>query len=882
MTLRSALLLVGAFAVGCVDNPDTTVDLATAPLLADLTIVTGVAPSASVLLAADDMAVAVAEITGATPEIVETSAEAQSDTVLQVAIDPELAGQSFAIEPRAFGARKGLLVTGADGVAAMYGIYTVVADMGVRYFHPESTFFPDDEDAPLPWSYDGAPSAPQFAYRGFHEHTQHPTPPSDFYLRPEPEFRPYASNYLAWLARNRQNMASFHMLKTVDIEAWQPYITDIVDEGHAYGIEMGLVASFVDQQQNNYRILVDETESEEEAQIHASLQLFHDIGFDFVTFQIASTEFTKPADDAVLRWIQTAQEFAGGLDPELDLHTWVHISCELLADDGSIFWHLPGRGDPDVGAWVHTVMYHDLRHPAPVYDCEDFQHQKEFIEEEDGERELTYFPESAWWLGFDNNMPLALPITGWTRAWDINEELAGHDVAGHVTFTTGREWAYWQYDHFLTRATWETGLEWRDYLEWLQPAFGENGAALVDVLDRFAERQVRDFFETNPLIYFYVAGELRQDEIGAQAGILARRPKIAFPTVVRYDDEEFAAWYADDYELLLEMRDAYADIFDVLEPPDVPDGSNLADVLYFESYSVLQLFVMRIEHALALYGAVIDVRDWVAARENGAVEGDEDHARLLAAAQAKLDEAKSITDAAHDIILANEAFYRYPTSILTEEKPDSLTLYKFGYLEETHTAHFWTRRDDQLEDLIDARFFERPDEWIDEPADLYYAEGDAITLAEPDSAVAEQAIVSFIPRMLVGIDEGSLVLGQDHNENFVPDRGTEVSMPAEVTGGVRTGSTDVYTFVVRNSTGEVLGDGLSVFDPVLTLTGDPATTATLAGNVSSQNLVGIVVDVGGIDEEGARTLMKAVFKVPADEDLPAFLPFVFELQLTAR
>src|SRR5690606_7265594 len=91
--------------------------------------------------------------------------------------------------------------------------------------------------------------------RGFHEHTQHPTVMSDYYLRPSAEHRAYVSNYIRWFARNRQNAMSWHMLKTVELEGWLPYIEEIIEEAHAYGIDVGMVLSFVDEQQNNFKIV---------------------------------------------------------------------------------------------------------------------------------------------------------------------------------------------------------------------------------------------------------------------------------------------------------------------------------------------------------------------------------------------------------------------------------------------------------------------------------------------------------------------------------------------------------------------------------------------------------------------------------------------------
>ena len=50
----------------------------------------------------------------------------------------------------------------------------------------------------------------------------------------------------------------------------------------------------------------------------------------------------------------------------------------LEQENGLPFYHLPLQADTD---WVlvHTTMFYTLDHPAPVYECEDFTHQKDFL-----------------------------------------------------------------------------------------------------------------------------------------------------------------------------------------------------------------------------------------------------------------------------------------------------------------------------------------------------------------------------------------------------------------------------------------------------------------------------------------------------------------------
>lgn len=850
-------------------------------------------------LAAADLLAAARAITGATGGAVTHDPSATAPALVRVTVDPaldaDLGPQGYRLAPAA----SALAVTAATDVGAMYALYDVAAALGARYHHPEETFFPRDPAARLPLPDAPRAERPHFRLRGFHEHTQHPIPMSDFFLRPDlPDARAYASRYLRWLARNRQNVASFHLLKTVDLDPWLPWIADVIDEAHTLGVRVGMVLSFVDQQQNNFKILLDGSPDDDATQIRAVLTRLAAAGFDFFAFQIGSSEFTKPPDDRVLAWLDTV---AADAPAHLELFAWIHTTCDLEADDGTRFFHLPGRAPARLGAWAHTTMFYDLDHPAPVYACDDFRGQRDFIAAQHDQRAVVYFPETAWWLGFDNTVPLALPITGWTREHDVLRQLADFAIDGHVTFTTGREWGYWAYDHYLTRVTWDGATTWRAYLDWLAPALGPHGPALASVLDDWTALQRAHFFADDPLIYFYLAGELPQDEVGAQAGVLARRPKLAFTRVLAFDDAAHDAWRASDLALLAAMRDAHDALLADLPPPGAPAPSglpNLQDALYAEAHDTLTLYALRLRHALALYEGVSAARAWD--RERDAADPDPTvRAEALTAAEARLDEARALTASAQALITAGEARYRYPAEILTQPKPDSLTSYPFGYLEETSRAYFWTRRDDQLDALIGRVFDTAVEAWAAPPDLIARTSGDLITLLVPDDELAASVLTGFIPQLLVGLGgltgpdaPERVALAEDFNENLLPDPETETAFTGARDGAAWTGAAPVLPLVAYDASGARFGE-LNIVDVSLALTligptgSDPDADVTgvaageLAGELVSAELIALVRSFAGIDEEGVANLLKAVFGVPAEDPLPARLEVRFGLTFAA-
>jgi len=882
--------------------------------LGDLSIRSGERVAAAVVLptdagpglrgAAEDLAQAMQRITGAAepgPVVAGSLDQARDRPFVAVTVDPalDLGEQGYRLRRLRYWNERGVGVVASHEIGAMYGLYHVAADLGVRYHHPEETFFPYDPGARLPYAYDDSINQPRFELRGFHEHTQHPTVMCDYLLRPEePGFRERLSTYLRWLARNRQNLFTFQMLKSVNLDAWFPYIDDVATEARTLGVHFGPVVSFADQQQNGFKLLVEDSIDPERVQIEHGLDRFVDAGFDFVGLQIGSSEFTKPDDELTVERMNAAATYLAARG--VMSYAWIHITCSVHDDQGGYFFHLPLRADAALGAAAHTTMFYTLEHPAPVYDCEDFTHQIDFMEQASGTRDMIFFPETAWWLGFDNNVPLVLPLTGWSREYDIEQVLPRFDVKGHLTFTSGREWTYWQYDHYLTRVTWDEGFRWFDYLEWIKPMYGRSGEEVVEVVRGWTALQEQHFYDENPLIYFYLAGELPQDEIGAAAGILARRPKLNFNELVRFDDARFAQWQTDDFDMLGRMRGEYQALLDRLHSWDddksSPDQA-LSWKLYRELYSGYLVYLRRIEHAIKLYAGVAAVRTWEQ-EKRAAAESDpprEPDAQLregaLAQAEARLAEARAISADVIEVFQAAEADYRYPIELLGRLKPESPTVYPYGYIEQTSTGYFWTRRDDQLAALIARSFQTAAEEWTEVPEFLFYTDRDQMDLTQPDSPLADQAITGFMPRLLFGLSDldetagrMTLVVAQDGNENWLPDPLSENAFDLESSGDGRfRATTEVYTIDVIDSTGSLMGQ-LSVIDATFDLLPQIESGAvtdlvegSLSGMIASEALVEMVVSVGGIDAGGATELIKAVYDVPKRESLPAALPFAIAM-----
>ena len=743
---------------------------------------------------------------------------------------------------------------------AAYALWGIAGQWGARWYHPEEPVAADLAIVPPA----NKNEVPAFTRRGFHEHTKHPLPYADYYLVPDPQHRAALRRYFRWLARNRQNMASFVLLKTVDLATWLPYIAEVVQDAHEHGVELGVVLSFADNQQNAARLLDFDGETDD-VRIRAGIDALAAAGFDFVTLQLGTSEFTSPDAQSLLNWMDVAHAHAAAEYPQLELAAWIHITCGLKNADGEHYYHTPLQADLSWTVWPHTVMFYTVDHPAPVYGCADFGHQADFMVEAASQgRRQVFVPESAWWLGFDNNIPLALPITGWSRAYDISRTA---DLAqDHLLFTSGREWGYWQYDYFTASASWDADLSWEAFVRTLTPIFGDDGQSASAVLAT-TELQRRHFYEERPDLFFYVAGELVQDEIGSRANILARPTRPSFDDIWNLDAAGFADWEERDLATLRQMAAAYREIVTAL--PDVK-----TPFAYRENRAALELFALRLEHVVDLYSVLTDIHSL---RDSA----DVDREQLRRVADARLNAARARSTRAIEIISSIEPGYRYPRTLLTAER-DNPTVYPFGYLHEAHTGYFWTRRDEQLATFIDRVFDATPDYWPVTPLQAYEARGEDVEMLIPQNAAAGRALKSFIPPMLMGIESWepstnrmTVVIGTDDNDNDILDGGQAQRVEGTVSGAEWASDGDAaFAFDVSEESSLTIHDALFSLaidrdGPTLRQVG----VGTLYGQLDAAELVATMTELAGIDEAGAQRLLKGVYALPQDEPLPSRLGF---------
>ena len=202
---------------------------------------------------------------------------------------------------------------------------------------------------------------------------------------------------------------------------------------------------------------------------------------DWDVLNLSFGEFSGVEPEDFIEATNLAVDVIREADPDIEVPATIHVGNQedlrvKWKGEEMLYYFLVKYADPSITPWVHSVMYYDLVEPADgAYDHEEFDEHRAFLEEKLAAGEpVGYFPETAYWVAFDDSVPAYLPLYIRSRYQDL---AAFPDLQDHVLFSTGWEWGYWQNDVAALRMSWAVPDAWEDTVAWmfapLDPALGD-------------------------------------------------------------------------------------------------------------------------------------------------------------------------------------------------------------------------------------------------------------------------------------------------------------------------------------------------------------------------------------------------------------------------
>lgn len=645
------------------------------------------------------------------------------------------------VGPQGFRIRSGMLAHGpmivvdgnprsSGGVALglEFGVYRVLETLGFSFGHPLEPHVPAGLPTELPAV--ARNETPRWPVRGVQLHTMHPLELTHLLQGWGPggpddrsgweSLLPEWDAYLEWMLANGQERTHWVLLGA---PSWRDMADSterferlkvLVERGRRLGLRIGIDVPIALSQQHAWRLVRHAEEGEDALEaIRSGLDQVMSAGFDYVVTEAGTTEFTAPEAEVMLAWMNA---LAVHLDEAHERPAWIKVHASTgqrieartdPVDGGPLdFNYLPHYADPRLGVLPHTVQHWGLDDRAPTYGNDDFSRVEAFLASQVGRRSVVWHPESSYWVGFDIDVPLFLPIYAERRLADLRRLARAEDrgeyrgeprdgIDGQLLFSSGWEWGYWMNDVVAARAAWNPELELSDdeaLRRALQPIvapFGEAAdrvtAVLLEAIELEHELVLRGCVEHRCPEEIerrngqaYLQGFDALDDVSELVrrvpgvSVTMTQPRRLGLVDMRNPLHEGPEYSTEVEPLLAEMASRFEELAEAFERlrPEIP---RRARPRFEEFVDGARITALRAKQVHALY-------DYV--------EGT--FGRSEAWRQVRLSQARQALDEARTVVARRERSYRVDPDRIAGWGTNP-TAYAFGYLWPVRSLYYWWR-----------------------------------------------------------------------------------------------------------------------------------------------------------------------------------------------
>ena len=573
----------------------------------------------------------------------------------------------------------GAVARGDAPLGLQYALAHWLESMGVRFLHPSRTFVPDTLGAVDP-SVFGVDHAPQIEERGLQLHILHPIESYFDFWEPGEDNLADAERTLRWIVCNRGHFVTYTALDNVANDAvrgpWREHASAILERAHLRGIRVGLgMQLFGRSSLQRALVLVPSETLDAETQMSMRLSWLEGLPFD--SFNLAFGEFFGAEPPVFVSTVELAYDSITARWPDAEVTATVHVGdfpdtrVSYMGED-QLYYFLVRYADRPIVPWLHTVMYYTLYEPADgAYNHADFSEHRAFLLDDlSAGRRAGYHPETAYWIAFDNSLPMYLPLYIRSRWLDLDEIARGvsQPLTSHVVFSSGWEWGYWQSDVAVMRTSYELPARYEDILEEMLAPLPD-GAASAQSANALAELEHEALMERSLGAYLASTDVTFSFGIAMDFWTQPRRPD--FEEILMWDAATLAEFEDAVIVPLRSFRDGLRTLRDSMP-------SSADDPFTAETRDGIEVDVARAEFALAIWTAALE------AARGAPID------TLLAEAEAARAAAETVVRRRHAALLDTDG------ATLIARRLRTAGLYGYGYLREADTLCFYDRELAQL------------------------------------------------------------------------------------------------------------------------------------------------------------------------------------------
>jgi hypothetical protein len=599
----------------------------------------------------------------------------EAPLTITVVDDPAIPAESYRIE----GGDGAWTVHAHDILGAQYGVSGALENLGFRWRHPFEPYVPK---APADRGQElGLVHSPQVRVRGLHIHTLHPIEGYFALWEPSAGSTNDAHRIIDWVVKNRGNYIQWagldNILKPDEYAPWKAFTQELITYAHSRGVRIGLDIELFGQSnlQNAFDLSDDQTGMVPIAdEIAARLPLItQDLPFD--VYDLSFGEFFNAEPQKLIDAINEVASQLRTLAPQAEMHALVHVGATqrvTYMGMDMLYYFLVKYADPTVVPDIHSVMYYDLfEDTGGAYQHTDFsEHRQYLLDRMCAGQKAAYHPEDAYWVAFDDSVPMFDPIYVHSRWLDLDRlaQAGCGSLDEHLIFSSGWEWGYWLNDYTALRNSYELDAAPQDGIV---EAYAPDVPELAPIVDRIATAQHDGLMRDH--LAGYMAGRDAVIDAGRQLNIISQPDRITFDQLTPDMVGTFTADVLDKTTAHADALDAIAHDLAKLDLPDTRWAREVRDGLDIDR--------LRARFVLATYHAVI-------AHLTG---GD---------ATTPLHEAQQILDDAQATVHRRDGDLHDTHGKRLISRPTNHTTYQFGYLFMADTLCYWHRELAQVQNIL--------------------------------------------------------------------------------------------------------------------------------------------------------------------------------------
>ena len=571
-------------------------------------------------------------------------------------------------------------VAASDVLGAQYGVAHALENLGFRFRAPGATYVP--ERLQFEGELDVLHEPRVKGQRGLQLHTLHPIEAHFALWTPGDELA--ARQMFDWIVKNRGNHVQWPALDDIMEPArhaqWKALTTKLLDHAHRRGLTVGLGMQIFGS--GNMQQAFDLSDGMDfESELAQRLPLVTD-GLAFDAYVLAFGEFFGEDPDRFIAAVNATTAAIRARRPDgVAIHASIHVGADqrvTYRGEELPYYFLVKHADPTIVSNVHTVMFYNLFEDAGgAYGHESFaEHHAYLLEQQRLGRKPTYYPESAYWIAFDNSVPLFLPVYVRSRWLDL-DGLPGLD--GHIVFSSGWEWGYWLADYASLRGSYQLPAS---HAALVADAYGRDLAPAVALVAELAEVQAARSIDQR--LAPYLAGRDTLIDLGDQLGIHSQPDRITFDDLATGDR---AAFERDVLAPLGDYARELSLLHDRVRALDLPSSR--------WSREIVDGFAVTASRARFIHAAYRGVLAHLAGEDPAPARRD---------LEAALADGKAAVARRHGDLHVDPA-------PLVGRTPNA-TIYAYGYLFQAHSLCYWLRERAQVATIIDGDTAPIPNCWL--------------------------------------------------------------------------------------------------------------------------------------------------------------------------